>query len=1020
MRRSLSCVLSTTAVVFVGIGSAAVSAQPVFGGCCRTIEVAVAVAPRAIAAADLNRDGWTDLILAGTAPGRVTVLLHHGLEDGDEGQRFQAPANYDVGGGPFDIAVGDLNRDGWPDVAVANADANAVNLLFGIGHGDLSAPLVIPVADNPRGIAIGDFNRDSIPDLVVTKFTATTVDVLYGAGDGTFPRRVSPPAPSAQAGAQGVTTGDFDNDGWGDFAVASTAGTIRIYKMFPTGTVVVDLNPAGAGWNVIAASDLDRDGRQDLAVASTGSSVMEVLYNRAAGWAASPLIPVAASPRGIAIADLDRNGTGEIVVAGRAASAVTVITRGATGTFSTADVPAGSGARTIALADIDGDGKIDIATANEFARSVTLLSNMTQAPAGAFAFDVVRLPWLSDSSVFGVADFNHNGKPDIVRASHVYFDDGTQSRYLGTAPNQNENPGGAVGDFNRDGHPDVAYAAFDQVKVFFGTGTTQFTDGPAMQIPGAFRLRVADFNRDGRPDLVVQYGGYGVPPGFDCFMATGDGTFARGIRLSGTWNAVETADVDRDDIVDIVATGAGGIRTFLSDGTGGLKATRVSDAGVQRFGLALGDLTGDGILDLAAVDSFTYNWGGVTPWSTFSVLRGVGDGTFEHFGQYDTAAPDGSDFHVLYNLLIGDVNGDGVNDVFTSHGELYPGVGLQAPLLEPVRFEADGFRDMLLADVNGDGLNDVLGFTYYGSGDYGPVIVVNTTRTENRPPSGLSISGSVTWPYDRYWWDTDENEINAGRVTDPDLHKVRYRWTLADGTVVGVYQGWTPHLNPGSYQVTVTADDYRGASISRTFTLDVPPFQEMVLTPGYDARVYGAWQSVQDPTAVDGYRVWHPDAGAAKLAAPLANPTNFFEINFLADPTQEYKLWIRMKADSDYWGNDSVFVQFTGAKDAAGRPIYEIGTTSALAVNLEECSGCGVSGWGWEDDAWGAVNANGTTLRFPDGGPQTLRVQTREDGVSIDQIVLSAVKYRSARPGTAKNDHTLLPRTGPYLYTPPR
>jgi hypothetical protein len=45
-----------------------------------------------------------------------------------------------------------------------------------------------------------------------------------------------------------------------------------------------------------------------------------------------------------------------------------------------------------------------------------------------------------------------------------------------------------------------------------------------------------------------------------------------------------------------------------------------------------------------------------------------------------------------------------------------------------------------------------------------------------------------------------------------------------------------------------------------------------------------------------------------------------------------------------------VFVQFTGAKDAAGNPLYEIGTTSALAVNLEECSGCGESGWGWEDD----------------------------------------------------------------------
>ena len=87
------------------------------------------------------------------------------------------------------------------------------------------------------------------------------------------------------------------------------------------------------------------------------------------------------------------------------------------------------------------------------------------------------------------------------------------------------------------------------------------------------------------------------------------------------------------------------------------------------------------------------------------------------------------------------------------------------------------------------------------------------------------------------------------------------------------------------------------------------------------------------------------------------------------------------------------------------------GTTSGLAVNLEECSGCGVSAWGWEDDGWGAVDRNGVRLRFPAGGRQDILIQVREDGVSIDQVVLSAEKYLTARPGAAKNDHTLLPRT---------
>jgi hypothetical protein len=193
-----------------------------------------------------------------------------------------------------------------------------------------------------------------------------------------------------------------------------------------------------------------------------------------------------------------------------------------------------------------------------------------------------------------------------------------------------------------------------------------------------------------------------------------------------------------------------------------------------------------------------------------------------------------------------------------------------------------------------------------------------------------------------------------------------------------------------------------------------------VLISGQDIydSLHGAWQLVADPTAAAGYRAWHPNHGALKQVEPLANPTDYFDLAFLADPTQTYKLWIRLKAEGDNWANDSVFVQFTGAKDVAGHAIYEIGTASALAVNLEECSNCGVSGWGWEDDGWGAANRNGTTLRFPGGGPQTIRIQTREDGVSIDQIVLSAEKYLTARPGPAKDDHTILPHAGPYLAPP--
>jgi hypothetical protein len=121
---------------------------------------------------------------------------------------------------------------------------------------------------------------------------------------------------------------------------------------------------------------------------------------------------------------------------------------------------------------------------------------------------------------------------------------------------------------------------------------------------------------------------------------------------------------------------------------------------------------------------------------------------------------------------------------------------------------------------------------------------------------------------------------------------------------------------------------------------------------------------------------------------------------------RDYRLWLRGKAEKDSALNDSVFVQFSAAIDTAGLPIYGIGTKTAAVINLEDCIGCGVRAWGWQDN--GRNRKFGTALRFAETGLQTIRIQTREDGFSIDQIVLSPTQYLTAAPGTLKNDSTIL------------
>jgi hypothetical protein len=184
--------------------------------------------------------------------------------------------------------------------------------------------------------------------------------------------------------------------------------------------------------------------------------------------------------------------------------------------------------------------------------------------------------------------------------------------------------------------------------------------------------------------------------------------------------------------------------------------------------------------------------------------------------------------------------------------------------------------------------------------------------------------------------------------------------------------------------------------------------KEIVMYPARDAVLgSAAWVVTADGTAAGGARLWNPDHGAAKVAAAPGGYPDYFDVTFTATAGVPYHLWVRGKAEQDYYGNDSVFVQFSNSVTPDGIATFRIGTSNATAVILEDCGGCGEQGWGWQDDDYGGF---GAPIYFDRSGPQTIRVIRREDGFSIDQIVLSAGKYINAAPGALKNDNTIVPR----------
>ena len=232
---------------------------------------------------------------------------------------------------------------------------------------------------------------------------------------------------------------------------------------------------------------------------------------------------------------------------------------------------------------------------------------------------------------------------------------------------------------------------------------------------------------------------------------------------------------------------------------------------------------------------------------------------------------------------------------------------------------------------------------------------------------------------------------------------------------VATYQGLNSGLMPSTtydYRVRAfTTGGNSGYSNTVTVTTPTPTLSagDIVLYATDASVIVGNWAAVADSSAAGGQRLNNPDAGAATIATPLAAPADYFELTFNVQAGRGYRLWLRGKSYNNSGYSDSIYAQFSGSTDASGTPIYRIGTASGAWVNLEECGGCGNNGWGWQDNGFG-VNVFGPLIYFAQTGAQRIRIQVREDGFSIDQIVLSPDTFLSMRPGSVKLDTVTLPR----------
>ncbi len=302
---------------------------------------------------------------------------------------------------------------------------------------------------------------------------------------------------------------------------------------------------------------------------------------------------ITASQPGNAIYNAALPVTQTFSVVDPAAGSALIITPGSPYSFTSTNA-------VLAMADFNGDGKLDIATSGG-----VLLGD----GHGAFTLSTGAFPFTGYATAMAAADFNGDGVPDLVIASNntqtlsLLLGDGAGGFSFASSFNESATSI-AVADFNNDGRPDLALLYYGNVIIATNTGDGFIFSTNNSANYSAYYFAVGDFTGDGNVDVVTisSYGGtLTLLPGNGGggFSAPSSSTISALANCSCAYTAV--ADFNGDGKLDIAVNTGQSIVALLNNGSGTFVAGHLLTPGttLSAGALVVGDFNGDGKPDLA-------------------------------------------------------------------------------------------------------------------------------------------------------------------------------------------------------------------------------------------------------------------------------------------------------------------------------------------------------------------------------------------------------------------------------------